>query len=149
MNMDPQQAQQRMQQFMLDMTRDRLSITNDDEWKVIEGRLSKVMQLRMEILMSTFSSFGGMRMGGNRSGGDSPDGGQRRFPNFGQPDPQADALQKSLDSNASVSEIQAKLAQLREARKQKQANLARAQDDLRKVLSVRQEATLVMMGYLE
>jgi hypothetical protein len=149
MNMDPQQAQQRMQQFMLDMTRDRLSITNDDEWKVIEGRLSKVMQLRMEILMSTFSSFGGMRMGGNRSGGDNPDGGQRRFPNFGQPDPQADALQKSLDSNASVSEIQAKLAQLREARKQKQANLARAQDDLRKVLSVRQEATLVMMGYLE
>jgi hypothetical protein len=71
------------------------------------------------------------------------------MPNFGPPNPEADALQKSLDANAPVAEIRAKMNQLREARKQKQAALARAQDELRKVLSVPQEATLMIMGQLE
>jgi hypothetical protein len=148
MTFDPQQMQQRMQQMMMDAVRDRLSITNDEEWKVIESRLSKVMQLRTEALMSSMGGFGGMRMGGNR-GGDNADGGQRRMPNFGPPNPEADALQKSLDANAPVAEIRAKMNQLREARKQKQAALAHAQDELRKVLSVPQEATLMIMGQLE
>jgi hypothetical protein len=149
MTFDPQQMQQRMQQMMMDAVRDRLSITNDEEWKVIESRLSKVMQLRTEALMSSVGGFGGMRMGGNRAGGDNADGGQRRMPNFGPPNPEADALQKSLDANAPVAELRAKMNQLREARKQKQAALARAQDELRKVLSVPQEATLMIMGQLE
>jgi Spy/CpxP family protein refolding chaperone len=45
-------------------------------------------------------------------------------------------------------EWKAKLAKFREARKAKEAALTKAQEDLRKVLTVRQEATAVSMGLL-
>lgn len=134
MGMDPQQMQQRMNEFF----RERLAVTNDAEWKVIEGRLAKVTQLRMETLIG---GMGGMRMGGNRGGGG--------FPGMGQPSPEAEALQKAIESNASVADLKTRLEKFREARRQKQEALAKAQDELRQVLSLRQEATLVTMGMLE
>ena len=45
-------------------------------------------------------------------------------------------------------EIKARLERLRDVRKQNQAKLEKAQDDLRAVLSVKQEALAVMMGML-
>ena len=45
-------------------------------------------------------------------------------------------------------EIKAKLAKYREEHQQKQANLEKAQDDLKKVLNSRQEATAVLLGLL-
>ena len=45
--------------------------------------------------------------------------------------------------------MKAKMAKLRDARKTKEAALTKAQDDLRKVLTVRQEATAVSMGLLQ
>ncbi len=138
-NMDPQQMQQMMQQRMNEYFRNQLAVTNDAEWKVIEGRLSKVTQLRIETLFG-MGGFGGMRMGGNRGGG---------FPGFGQPSPEAEALQKAIEANASVADLKARLERYREARRQKLAALAKAQDELRQVLSLRQEATLVMIGMLD
>jgi len=41
------------------------------------------------------------------------------------------------------------MAKLRESRKRKEAELAKAREQLREVLSVRQEAVLVSMGMLE
>ena len=58
-------------------------------------------------------------------------------------------MQKAIESKASADELKAKLAKLREARKQKEANLEKAQEELRKVLSVRQEASAVLMGLLK
>jgi len=81
------------------------------------------------------------RMGGGMRGGANPFG--------GQPDPSADALQKALDGNAPGAAVKPALAKFRESRKQKQAELAKAQDALKELLSLRQEATLVMAGYLE
>jgi len=45
--------------------------------------------------------------------------------------------------------VKAKLAAYRAAQKQKEAALEKAQDDLRQVLSVKQEATAVLMGLLK
>ena len=58
-------------------------------------------------------------------------------------------MQKAIDSNASKDELKAKLAKYREARKDKEAKLAKAQEDLKKVLSVKQEAAAVLMGLLQ
>jgi thioredoxin-like negative regulator of GroEL len=76
--------------------------------------------------------------GGRRGGGPGADA-----------NPEAEALQKALEAKASTEEIKTALAKYREARKTKEAALAKAREELKKVLSVRQEATMVMMGLLE
>jgi hypothetical protein len=147
-NMDPQQIQQQIQQRMMDNFRERLVVTNDAEWGVIEERLSKIVRLRMGIMFSGMGLMGGMRFGGP-GGGNGTGGGLGGFPGLGQPDPDAENLQKTIESNAPSAQIKSALAKLRETRKQKRAELAKAQEELRNVLTVRQEATLVLSGMLD
>jgi len=45
--------------------------------------------------------------------------------------------------------VKAKLAKLRESRKEKEGKLEKAQEELRAVLTTRQEAIAVMMGLLK
>jgi hypothetical protein len=87
--------------------------------------------------------FGGQ--GGQRGPG-GPGGG------FGGPretNPEVEALQKAIEAKASPDEIKAKLARLRESRKEKEAKLEKAQEDLKQVLSAKQEAVAVMAGLLK
>ena len=63
--------------------------------------------------------------------------------------PEMDALRKAIDSDASPADIKAKLAELRAARKKKEAELEKAQDQLREILSPRQEAIAVTLGLLK
>ena len=125
--------------------RPTLAVTNDDEWNVISPRLVKVMQLRAEVGLAGLANMGGGMMGG-RGGG----GGMRGFAAlFGTADPAADALTKALGDNAPIAEVKAAMAKVREARKRKQAEMAKAQADLQAVVSIRQEAILLNDGLLE
>ena len=95
-------------------------------------------------------TIGGMGRGfarGGRGGGDNADRGPRGGM-FGTPSPEAEALQKAIDAKASNAEIKQALAKVADARKAKEAELAKAQDALRKVLSVRQEALATLNGLL-
>jgi hypothetical protein len=144
-NMSPEQIQQMMQQRIMDNFRQQLAVTNDEEWNIISERLSKVSRMKMEAMMSAGAGMmAGMRRGGNGQGG-----GFRGFPGFSQTDPDAESLQKALESKVPTAEIKTALAKLRDARKQKAADLAKAQADLRSVLTMRQEATLVLAGMLD
>jgi hypothetical protein len=145
-NMDPQQIQQMMQQRMMDNFREQLAVTNDAEWGVIEERLAKVARMKMETM---FSAGAGMMGGMRRGGGNGQGGGMRGFPGFGQPDADVENLQKAVESNASTVQVKEAVAKLREARKQKQADLVKAQEELRKVLTTRQEAKLILAGMLD
>jgi hypothetical protein len=138
MNMNPEQRQQEMQKRVMDYFREQLVVTNDAEWGVIEGRLSKVMQLRMEALTSNMGMMGGMRRGG--MGG---------FPGMGTSSPEAEALQKAIEGNVPTQQLKDAMARYRDWRKRKEAELAKAQADLRQVLTVRQEAVLLAAGMLE
>jgi hypothetical protein len=147
-NFDPEQFRQRM----MERYREQLEIKSDDEWKVIEPRITKVMDARRD------AGPGGRGFGGNfmRRGPDGTDagggrGGRNGGDRFGggTPSPEADALQKAIEAKASSEELKTKLAKYREARKEKEAALTKAQDELRKVLSVRQEASAVLMGLLQ
>ena len=147
-NMDPQEMQKMMQQRMMDNFREQLVVTNDADWNVIQERLSKVVRVRMETMFSGgMGMMGGMRTG--RGGGNSPGGGFRGFPGFGQTDPDVDNLQKAVENNAPTAQLKSALARLRDSRKQKQADLAKAQAELRSVLTMRQEAVLVLAGMLD
>ena len=62
----------------------------------------------------------------------------------------ADNLQKTLDKEVPTSaEIKAKLAALRGAREKNKQQLVIAQQKLKEVLTIKQEALLVMTGMLE
>ena len=94
----------------------------------------------------------GMFGRGGPGGGDNAqpaDQGQQRRGGFGgAPNPDADALQKAIDSKASKAEIKAALDKYVASRKAKQAALEQAQADLRKVLTSRQEAIATLNGLL-
>ena len=125
--------------------REGLEVKSDDEWKVIETRINKVMDARRDVGFGGGPGTFGRRRGGDNNGG----GDENRRSRFGgEPSPEAEALQKAVEAKASNDELKAKLAKYREAQKQKQAKLEAAQDDLRKVLSLRQEANAVLMGLL-
>jgi hypothetical protein len=125
----------------MDRFKERLEITNDVEWAAVQGLVQKVMDARR-------AAFSGMGFGGRRGGGDNGgrNGGRGGF--NAPPSPEAEDLQKALDAKASPDELKAKLAKLRDARKEKEAALTTAQENLRKVLTLRQEATAVSMGLL-
>jgi hypothetical protein len=147
-NIDPAEIQQRM----MDGYREALEFTKDDEWNAVKPLVEKVVEARREVPSGRgFGFFGrGARRGGDANNqGDQ--GGRRgnRGAFGGQPSPELEALQKAIESKASPEEIKAKLAKYRESRKDKEAKLAKAQDDLRKVLSVRQEANAVVIGLLQ
>ena len=128
-NFDPEQFRQRM----MDNYKERLEVKSDDEWKIIQERIDKVMTAQRDArLGGGFGRFGG----GRRGGGDNADAGNNRPNRFGGDNPDADALQKAIEAKASPDEVKTKLAKLRESLKEKEAKLTKAQDELRKVLSV-------------
>jgi len=142
-NFDPAQFQQRM----LDRYKDTLEVTNDDEWTALKPLVQKVIDTRMQIGFGGGRGMRGGRGGGNNAqdNGNQGQGGRR---GFGQPNPDADALQRAIDAKASNAELKAALAKFADARKAKQIVLEKAQADLRKVLSVRQEAIATANGLL-
>jgi len=148
-NFDPEQFRQRM----MDNYKERLEVTSDDEWKIIQDRIEKVMTAQRDSRVGGFGRFGGGpggRRGGGDNGGDAAARPNRDRGGFNAADnPDADALQKALEAKASPDELKAKLAKLRAAQKEKEAKLVKAQDELRKVLSLRQESTAVLMGLLK
>lgn len=151
-NFDPAQAQQRR----MDQIKTALGVTNEDEWKVIQDRLEKVMEAQR----ATRSGGGGMGMMGARRGGGTPGdtaGGnaqdttsQRRggAPR-GETNPAVAELQKALDEKASADVIAAKLANLRASRKAAESKLEAAQAELQQIVTRTQEAHLVLLGLLK
>ena len=143
-NFDPQQMMQQMQQRVIDNLRDQLAVTNDTDWNVIEPKLTKLTQGAMDSMMSQMREMMAGMMGGGGPGGAG--GGML---DIGAPDPDAEALQKLLDAHAPIAQIRTALAKYNDSRKQKQADLEKAQADLRSVLTTRQEAILVLAGVLD
>ena len=141
-NFDPAEMQQRM----LERVRDEMSVTNNDEWKVIETRLQKVMDARRDVGVPGMGRMFGRR--GGPPGGDNSNADRPRRGGFGTPSPEMEALQKAIDSKAPADQVKAALQKYRDSQKAKQAALEKSQADLQKVLSVKQEAVAVSMGLL-
>jgi hypothetical protein len=134
-------------QMAVDNMRDSLSVTNDDEWKVISSKLLKVIQLRIAESTAGMGALTRSFVGGGAGGGG---GMQRRLGAFGgTPDPSEDALQKAIDDKAPIAQIKAAMEKVRAARKAKQDERIKAQSELRDLLTTRQEAVLLADGLLE
>lgn len=141
-NFDPQQFRQRMYEQIKTQLK-----ASDDEWSVIQPKLDKVMEAQRAMRP-------GWGMRGNRGGnrpGPSPDGGA---PASDRPQSELEKatteLRTALDAEStSAPDLAAKLAAVRAARAKAQAELTAAREELKQLLTARQEAVLVMMGSLE
>ena len=120
-----------------------LLAAGDEEWAVLEPRIGRVMRLQREV-----------------SAGREPKGPRQPRTDRPPPDPndastppvvvRARALNAALfDPSLPAAEIKARVAAVRDARLRVRQDLARAQDELRELLTYRQEATLIIMGMLE
>lgn len=124
-NFDPAAFQQRM----MDNYRTELGLTNDTDWSAVQPLIQKVVDARQAV------GFGG------RGGRPGRGGGQ-------QPNPEREALQKAIDDNAPAGQIKTALDKYQASQKEKQAKLLAAQAELRKYLSVKQEAQATLGGLL-
>ncbi|MBT7164774.1 MAG: hypothetical protein HN904_18480 [Victivallales bacterium] len=129
------------------MLRERLE-ANEEEWEVLGPMVRDGTTKQRE------ARGGGMRrMRGGRRGGR---GGREGGAEGEQPGAEVkelspeEALAKALENKgAPAAEIKAKLAAYRKDVAVKKAELKAAQDELRKVVTQRQEAQLVLMGALD
>ncbi len=147
---DPAQMRQRMTERL----KEQLG-ADDQSWKVIEPRLMKVMELNRQ---SSGFGRGGMFFGGFRGprpgeAGRGP--GDRRGPQGQANAPQSpvekatEQLRTTLENqSASPEDIKNQLTALRAAREKAKQELATAQQELRQILTLRQEAQLVLMQML-
>ncbi len=137
-NFDPAAMQERM----LGALREQFAVTDDAEWALISERVMKVSEIRRSA-----APGGPMGRGGPPGGGGGPGGGGPR-PTRGSGNPEQDSLRAAITDKMPDAEIKSRLDRLREVRKQNEAKLTKAQEDLRAVLSLRQEAIAVMFGLL-
>jgi hypothetical protein len=149
-NFDPAQMQQRR----LDNIRQQLDFTNDTDWSAVQPLFQKVLDAQQAARAGGGrGGFGGGRRGGNNG----PNGNNNNNGNtngagrggFGpQPSPEALALQQGIDNDAPADQLKDLLAKYNVSEKAKQATLAAAQANLRKVLTVKQESQATLMGLL-
>jgi hypothetical protein len=161
-NFDPAQ----FKQDYMDRMKESLEITDTAEWTAIEPKVSSIFDARRDVDASRIRGFmGGGRGGGRRNGGGGgggnggaagnadDNGGQRRNRGgggfMGEPSAAVTALQKAVDDKAPASEIKAKLKTVQDESKSNQAKLTAAQEDLRSVLTPRQEAIATLRGLLQ
>lgn len=121
----------------MERTKEQLGFTNDTDWSAVQPLVQKVMDAQRESFSGRFGRFGRGGPGGDNGGNNGSTG-----------NPERDALQQAVDSNAPAAQIKAALEKYRTAQKAKQTKLEQAQEDLRKVLSQKQEAGAVLMGLL-
>ncbi len=105
------------------------------EWKVVQPKVQAVMDNRISGASGMMSMFGGSRRG---RGGDSS----------AEKTPTSELRDLLEKDDASKVDIKAKLAAYRKDRKAREAKLKKAQEDLRQLLTIKQEAQAVLAGLL-
>lgn len=136
-----------MTERMMGMMQERMG-ASEEEWKIISPRLSKVMELSQDANSRGMGMFRGMS--GRNRGRRGPDTQDQQAQNESPVQKAIQGLQETLEKeNASSDEIKSKLEALRSAREKARQELAKAQQSLREVLTLKQEAQLILMGMLD
>ena len=137
---DPQQMRERMSQMM----KEQLHV-NDEEWKVLEPKIERVTRARVATQAGGLGAMFGGRGGPGGPGG--RDGGRE---GEGEVASAARELRTVLQNeNASPQEINERLSAYRAAREKANQELESARNELKELLTPRQEAVLALYGLVE
>jgi hypothetical protein len=153
-NFDPSQFQPRRTADL----REQMGITDDNEWTAVQALIQKVTDAQRVIQGDQTGAMMAFNRGANsvadligraiqRSQG-GQNGGQQSMSSLTTTSPEAEALRKAVENNAPGEETTNAVVKLRELRKAHQAALEKAQADLRKVLTLKQEAVATVNGLL-
>ena len=144
-----------MRARMVENLRTLLDVKNEDEWKLLYSRLEKVREARDEVraVSGDFRLLFNIGRTGDQGGGGGAPGSGRGGPGgFGgnsTPNPDSEALSKAITNKAPTEELKQRMARLRDARKAAEAKYEKLSEELRQLLTVRQEAALVAIGSLK
>lgn len=120
--------------------------STDEEWTVLGPKALKVYSLvssqstgvDIRSLMQRSGNQGSQMRGGNRSSSSSTE------------DVALEELQTLLDSEeTTITQLKNKISEIRNSREKSRQDLVKARKELRELLTLRQEATLITMGLLE
>jgi len=125
---DPSQ----MEAHLMQNLQSQLGFTNATDWNAIQPLVKKVLDDQRALR-------GNMR---RLMGGGGPAGRDQASDSSG------DALQSAIDSGANKDQVKELLAKYRATRRQKQTELTAAQENLRQILTVKQEAQATLLGLL-
>jgi hypothetical protein len=118
--------------------------STDDEWEILSPRIETIIHLQNEV-----------RAGRDPKGPREPKSNKPQSPD--EPaKPMSEVLAKARELTATLfnegapaSDVRMKVAAIREARAKAHHQLTSAQEELRQLLTYRQEAVLIIMGILE
>jgi hypothetical protein len=119
----------------LERLRENLEVTDDAEWAIISARVTAIVDVRSSL--------------GKGAGGPGLPMKSKSAPRAkSSAHPEQDALRYAVRDKLPDGEVKARLARAHEVHVQNEARLAKAQAELRAVLTVRQEAVAVLAGLL-
>ena len=149
-NFDPSQFMDRM----VDRYQEGLEVS-DDEWSVLKPLVAKIVEKQFTGRGRGFGGFGGGRGGRGGRGGDGDrqaDRGQRgqrgQRGGGGGGNSATEDLRNAIEAG-DAAKIKSELASYRAAQKKSAAELSKARNELRQLLTVKQEANMVVMGLLD
>jgi len=134
-----------MRKMMMERFKEALA-ASDEDWKVLGPRIEKVQGLSSQLRggRTMFAMFA--RRGPRRETTEGTEATREQT----EVEKALSGLVTVLENEeAEAKEIKEKLTALREAREKVKEELAKAQAELREIVTVRQEAQLVLMGLLD
>lgn len=137
---------------MMDRRMERLKQqlgSNDEEWLVIKPLLTEVLKAQStDMPFRTAQKMGGRKKGGGKAS-TAPTAPVSADPSAAKPSPRQTLSKILADGNAPAPEIKAQMDALRAEKRQKADALKAAREKLRPLLTVKQEATLLLQGYMD
>jgi hypothetical protein len=124
---------------------------SDDEWPVLRPRVEKVLAHLREV--NAGRDLRPLKAkepkAKDAKPGEPPLAPAAPKPASDVADRSRDLLQAVADQQVPVGDVRARIAAIRQARAKARGELAKAQEELRELLTVRQEAVLIVVGVLE
>jgi hypothetical protein len=117
--------------------REQMDVADDAEWEVISERIAHVTELRR--VLSGGAGVRGVAIADKVKPNSRADRTAQQ---------EQDALRMAVRDKLPDAEIRARLARAHDVHRQNEAKLTKAQEELRAVLTVRQEAVAVVAGLL-
>jgi hypothetical protein len=135
---------------MLDRLKEQLK-SNDEEWQVLAPKIEAVSNAQRNARFGGMMGMWGGRGGGGGGGGRGPGGQGGGGPGGDSEVAKAGRELRTLieSDGADSKDIAARLEAYRAARAKAETELKTARDELKGLVTQRQEAVLVMMGLLE
>ncbi|MBU6399743.1 MAG: hypothetical protein KGS61_05445 [Verrucomicrobia bacterium] len=131
---------------IMERYRKALRVTSDQEWRRISPSIQKVVEARFQIRLTGAGHWRPNRTPHPRTASSPPPAGQPSA--AARLGPEAQDLEEAIRDRASADQLEKKVERLRDLRRTKRAELQKARADLRKKLTVREEAAAMLVGLL-